>query len=131
MLGCGELDEGIIWEAAMCANKYKLDNVCAIIDYNRLQLDGWVDEVMPLEPLADKWHAFGWNVLEMDGHDMKAILDSLAAAADTRNKPTVIIANTIKGKGVSYMENAAGWHGKPPSDEELAVALKDLEEENL
>jgi transketolase len=128
MLGCGELDEGMVWEAAMCANKYKLDNLCAIIDYNRLQLDGTVDEVMPLEPLADKWHAFGWHVLEIDGHDMKATLDGFAMAEKIKESPTVIIANTIKGKGVSYMENVGSWHGKALNDDELMRALKELEE---
>lgn len=126
MLGCGELDEGMIWEAAMCASKYKLDNLCAVIDYNRLQLDGTVDEVMPLEPLADKWQAFGWHVLEIDGHNMKAILNGFARAEKSGNSPTVIIANTTKGKGVSYMENVCDWHGKVPTDDELMQALKEL-----
>ncbi|NIA06483.1 MAG: transketolase [Actinobacteria bacterium] len=131
MLGCGELDEGMIWEAAMCANKYKLDNLCAVVDYNQLQLDGTVDEVMPLEPLSDKWQAFGWNVLRIDGHDIKIILEAFGKAEETKNAPTVIIADTIKGKGVSYMEDICGWHGKAPSDKELMQALQELEEVDL
>jgi transketolase len=131
MLGCGELDEGMIWEAAMCANKYKLNNLCAIIDYNRLQLDGTVEEIMPLEPLAEKWRAFGWNVLEIDGHDMQAILDAFAKAEEVKNSAVVIIAKTVKGKGVSYMENVCHWHGKAPTDDELMEALKELEEADL
>ena len=128
MLGCGELNEGLIWEAALCANKYKLNNLCVVVDYNRLQLDGTNDEIMPLEPLSDKWQAFGWNALEIDGHDMEAILKAFEKAEKTTACPTVIIANTIKGKGVSYMEDVCDWHGKAPSDEELMIALKELEE---
>jgi len=130
MLGCGEMDEGIIWEAAMCGNKYKLDNLCAIADYNRLQLDGTVDEIMPLEPLGDKWRSFGWNVLQIDGHNMEAILAAFEEAREAKNTPTIIIADTVKGKGVSYMENVCGWHGRAPNDEELAQALKELEQED-
>ena len=120
----------MIWEAAMCANKYKLNHLCAIVDYNRLQLDGTVDEVMPLEPLDEKWRAFGWNVLKIDGHDMEAILKAFAEAKRHTNGPTVIIAETIKGKGISYMENVGGWHGKAPNDEELMQALKELEQKD-
>ena len=128
MLGCGELDEGLIWEAALCANKYKLNNLCAIIDYNRLQLDGDNDQIMPLEPLVGKWEAFGWNVLKIDGHDMRAILEAFEGAEKNTISPTVIIADTIKGKGVSYMEDVCGWHGKVPNEQELVIALKELEE---
>ena len=127
MLGCGELDEGMIWEAAMCAHKYKLDNLCAVVDYNGLQLDGPVDQIMPLQPLDDKWRAFGWNVLCIDGHDMEAIVAAFARAEQTPDAPTVILADTVKGKGVSYMENQLDWHGKAPNDEQLAQALKELQ----
>jgi transketolase len=127
MLGCGELDEGQVWEAAMCAAKYRLANLTAIVDYNQLQLDGTNDEVMPLEPLDDKWRSFGWNVLRIDGHDMAAIIDALGQAAACGEKPTVIIAKTIKGKGVSFMEDQLNWHGVAPSQEQLEAALAELE----
>ncbi len=127
MVGCGEMDEGMVWEAAMSANKYNLDNLCAVVDYNRLQLDGTNDEIMPLEPVDDKWRSFGWNTLRINGHDMGAILNAFAEAQQHKNKPTVIIADTIKGKGVSYMEDICNWHGKAPNDEELMQALKELE----
>jgi transketolase len=126
MLGCGELDEGQVWEAAMCAAKYKTANLTAIIDYNQLQLDGHNDDVMPLEPLDDKWRSFGWNALRIDGHDTPAILDAFQQAADCEDRPTVIIAKTVKGKGVSFMENHLDWHGKAPSEEQLGAALKEL-----
>ncbi len=125
LIGDGETQEGQIWEAAMSAAKFKLDNFTVITDYNRAQIDGRCDEVMPLEPLADKWKAFGWNVLEVDGHDreqLKRILPSKAAG-----KPTMIIAHTIKGKGVSFMEHAIDWHGTAPNDEQLAKAIKEIE----
>ena len=128
MIGCGEMNEGIIWEAAMCASKYKLDNLCALVDYNRLQLDGTNDEIMPLEPLADKWKSFGWNVIDIDGHNMEAILRALYKAQETKGCPTVIIAKTIKGKGVSYMEDVCDWHGKVPSEEQFRKALAEFEE---
>lgn len=127
MLGCGELNEGQVWEAAMCAAKYKLSNLTAMIDYNQLQLDGTNDEIMPLEPLDDKWRSFGWNVLKIDGHDLPAILDAFAQAAAYEAGPTVIIAKTIKGKGVSFMEDQLNWHGVAPSAEQLQAALKELE----
>jgi transketolase len=126
LLGCGELDEGQVWEAAMCANKYKVENLVAIVDYNQLQLDGSNDEIMPLEPLEDKWRAFGWNVIWIDGHDIGQIMSALAASSNNRRQPTVIIARTVKGKGVSFMENQLNWHGKAPSDEELEAALAEL-----
>lgn len=127
MLGCGELDEGMVWEAAMSAAKFKLDNLLAIIDYNRLQLDGTNDEVLPLEPLEDKWKSFGWNILKIDGHDFKQITGAFLKARLTKHIPTVIIANTVKGKGVSYMENRLEWHGKAPNDDELETALAEVE----
>ncbi len=129
MLGCGELDEGIVWEAAMCASKYKLDNLVAIVDYNRLQLDGNVDEVMPLEPLAAKWAAFNWHVQEIDGHNFEEILNSFVLARQTKNKPSIIIAHTIKGKGVSFMENEVDWHGKAPTKNECERAFKEIGEQ--
>jgi transketolase len=126
LLGCGELNEGQIWEAAMCANKYKAGNLVAIVDYNKLQLDGWNDEVMPLEPLEDKWRAFGWQILTIDGHNIEQILDAFASTRNDCCEPTVIIARTAKGKGVSFMENQVNWHGKAPSPEELRTALEEL-----
>ena len=127
MLGDGELDEGQIWEAALSAAKYRLDNLAAIVDYNNLQLDGTCSEVMPIEPLADKWRAFGWHVLEIDGHDMAAILRAFDAAQAHIEAPTVLIATTIKGRGVSFMEGDPDWHGRAPNDRELATALAELQ----
>lgn len=133
-MGDGEIEEGQIWEAGMAAAKYKLDNLCGIIDVNGLQIDGATADVMPSEPLDKKWEAFGWNVIKVDGHDIQAISDALDAAEKCAGKPTMILAKTVKGKGVSYMENNAGWHGKAPNDEqyeigraELQAALKELE----
>lgn len=131
ILGDGELDEGSVWEAAMCASHYKLDNLIAIVDRNRLQIDGPTKEIMSLEDLSAKWKAFGWNTLEIDGHDMSQILSSLEEAQKTKDKPTVIIAHTVKGKGVSFAENQVGYHGIPPKDgrtgkESLDQALKDI-----
>jgi transketolase len=111
MLGDGELQEGEVWEAAMSGAHHKLDNLCAVIDYNKLQSDNCNDAIMRLEPLADKWRAFGWSVAEIDGHDIPEILEHLRQAGATREKPSVIIAHTIKGKGVPYMENIPAWHG--------------------
>ncbi|RLC39445.1 MAG: transketolase [Candidatus Nealsonbacteria bacterium] len=131
ILGDGELDEGSVWEAAMCAAHYKLDNLVAIIDRNRLQIDGSTKEIMCLEDLSAKWQAFGWHTLEIDGHDMPQILSSLEKAQKTKDKPTVIIAHTVKGKGVSFAENQVGYHGIAPKDgrrgkESLDQALKDI-----
>jgi transketolase len=111
MLGDGELQEGEVWEAAMSSAHHKLDNLCAVIDYNKLQSDNCNDAIMRLEPLADKWRAFGWSVAEIDGHNIPEILDHLRRTGATREKPSVLIAHTIKGKGVPYMENIPGWHG--------------------
>lgn len=127
MLGDGEIQEGQVWEAAMSAAKYKVDNLIAIVDQNRGQIDGFVDEVMPLEPLADKWRSFGWQVTTIDGHDYGQILDSLSWATQRSESPKVIIAHTVKGKGVSFMENNIGWHGVAPSQEQLDRALSELE----
>jgi len=131
ILGDGELDEGSVWEAAMCASHYKLDNLIAILDRNNLQIDGPTEEVMSLEPLLAKWQAFGWETLEIDGHNMSQILSSLEEAEKIKDKPTVIIAHTVKGKGVSYAENIVGYHGIAPKDgrtgkESLDQALKDI-----
>lgn len=126
VLGDGELQEGLVWEAAMSAGHYKLDNLLAIVDHNGLQIDGRNDDVMKVTPIGDKFAAFGWNVIEIDGHDFDAILDAFAKARECKGKPTVIVAETIKGKGVSFMEGEAGWHGKAPNDEETAIALEDL-----
>jgi len=127
LMGDGELQEGQIWEAAMTAAHYKLDNLCAFVDSNNLQIDGNVDEVMGVEPLDKKWEAFGWNVIKIDGHDMQEILDALAAAKECKGKPTVILAVTTKGKGVSFMENVCGFHGVAPTEEETAKAVAELE----
>ena len=126
MLGCGELQEGQVWEAAMAAAHYQLDNLTAIIDYNRLQLDGTNADIMELAPLGDKWRAFGWHVLEIDGHDIGAILDSLSQAQAIKGRPTVIIASTVKGKGVSFMQDQVDWHAGGLSAEQLEQALTDL-----
>lgn len=111
VMGDGEQQEGSVWEAAMSASNFKLDNLCAIVDKNRLQIDGWVEDVMDIDPLADKYRAFGWHVIEIDGHDMNQILDAFDEARATEGKPSVIVANTIKGKGVPFMEDQVGWHG--------------------
>ena len=126
IVGDGELNEGQVWEAAMAAAKFDLDNLIAIVDYNNLQLDGYCHEVMPIEPLADKWRAFNWRVLEIDGHNIPAILDAIETAQATRGKPTVIIAHTVKGKGVSFMEDECDWHGKAPDDEQFSQAMSEL-----
>jgi transketolase len=126
IMGDGEQQEGSIWEAAMEAAHYKLDNLIGIVDKNKLQIDGKVSDVMNIEPLAEKYGAFGWEVLRCDGHNMQQILDTLGKARATVGKPTVILAETVKGKGVSFMENVAGWHGKAPSLEEMVKALQEL-----
>lgn len=127
VMGDGEQQEGSVWEAAMSASNFGLDNLCAIVDKNRLQIDGWVENVMNIDPLADKYTAFGWHVIEIDGHDMRQILDAMDEARNTKGKPSVIIANTVKGKGVSFMENQAGWHGVATKDVgQLRTALKDI-----
>lgn len=127
LLGDGELDAGVAWEAAMAASKYKLDNLTAIVDRNRVQLDGPTAEVMPLEPLRDKWASFGWHVIDVDGHDVLKLMKALDEATRVHGVPTVIIAYTVKGKGVSFMENDSRWHGRPPSKEQYETALQELE----
>lgn len=126
LLGDGEANEGAVWESAMSVPKYKLDNLCAIVDYNKVQLDGTTDEIMPLGDFPEKWRAFGWNVIECDGHDLMALDAALDAAEATKGVPTVIIANTIKGKGVSFMEGASAWHGKAIDADSYAKAMKEL-----
>lgn len=126
LLGDGELQEGIVWEAAMSAAHYKLDNLVGIVDHNGLQIDGKNEDVMSIMPVAEKFEAFGWNVLQIDGHDFGQILDAFKKARDCKGRPTMIIAETVKGKGVSFMENNAGWHGKAPDDEQTEQALKEL-----
>lgn len=126
LLGDGEVQEGIVWEAAMSAAHYKLDNMVAFLDYNGLQIDGKTEDVMNIGSIVDKFKAFGWNVIEIDGHDFDQIFAALDMAKETVGKPTMIIAKTIKGKGVSFMENQAGWHGAAPSDSDLERALLDL-----
>jgi len=124
--GDGELQEGQIWEAVMEAGTFKLDNITAFVDINRLQIDGWVEDVMDINPLKDKFVAFNWNTIEIDGHDMQQLVDALDEARDYKGKPTVILANTVKGKGISFMENVAGWHGKAPNHDEMIKGLKEL-----
>jgi len=126
LLGDGELDEGQVWEAAMFAAHKKLDNLCAIVDRNRLQIDGDTEKVMALEPLKAKWDAFGWHTILIDGHNISDILHAFEEFNTIRKKPTIILAKTVKGKGVSFMENIAGWHGKAPNKEELEQALKEI-----
>ena len=131
LLGDGEIEEGQVWEAAMTASKYKLDNLCAIVDYNNLQIDGTVEEVKGLNNLEGKFKSFGFNTIVIDGHNMEQLIDSFETAKISKGKPTVIIAKTIKGKGVSFMENRAEWHGKAPSYEEYELAIKELSENKL
>lgn len=125
--GDGEIEEGQIWEAAMSAAKWKLDNLCAFVDVNGLQIDGATADVMPAEPLDKKFEAFNWNVISVDGHDFSQLADALAKAKETKGKPTMILMHTVKGKGVSFMENQAGWHGKAPNAEQYAQAMSELE----
>ncbi len=126
LLGDGEIQEGQVWESIMSAPKFKLDNLCAILDYNKGQIDGYVKDVMNVEPLADKLKAFNWNVITIDGHNFDEILNAYNQAEETKGKPTFIIANTIKGKGVSFMEGNNEWHGKSPSKSECEKAIQEL-----
>ncbi len=127
MLGDGETNEGQIWEAAAAASHYKLNNIVAMIDRNFLQIDGNTEDVLRLEPVKDRWIAFGWNVIEVDGHNISDILKALNLAKSEKNKPTMIILNTIKGKGVSFMENNVDFHGVPPNELEYNLAIKELD----
>ena len=126
LLGDGEQDEGQVWEAAMSAAHYGLGNVTAIVDRNGVQNDGYVNDIMRQEPLADKWRAFGWDVQEVDGHDQRAVVEALELARSVADRPSVVIAKTVKGKGVSFMENTAAWHGKAPNADELSRALAEI-----
>jgi transketolase len=125
LCGDGEIQEGQVWEAAMFANKYELKNVIAFVDRNYLQTDGHSEDIMPLDPLAPKWESFGWQVHTIDGHNYSQIIETVQIAK-LSSKPTMIIANTVKGKGISFMENQAEWHGKPPSDHEFDLAMQEL-----
>jgi transketolase len=127
LLGDGETQEGQVWEAAMTAAHYKLDNVCAIIDLNGLQIDGPVSKVKAIEPVASKWSAFGWNVIDIDGHDMEAILNAFDEAETVKGRPSAILARTVKGKGVSFFEGKVEYHGIAPTRDELEMALKELD----
>ena len=126
ILGDGEIEEGQVWEAFMAAGKYNLDNLCAVIDVNGLQIDGKTADVMPTEPLDKKMEAFGWNVISVDGHDLAALSAAFEQAKTVSGKPTVLLAKTVKGKGVSFMENDAGWHGKAPNAEQYEKARAEL-----
>ena len=127
LIGDGESQEGQIWEAAEAASHYKVDNLTVILDYNRVQLMGPVSEVMEVAPVADKWRSFGWAVIEIDGHDMQQIINALESAKEIKGKPCIVVAHTVKGKGVSYMEGKSAWHGKAPNKEQLAQALAELQ----
>ena len=127
LLGDGECDEGQVWEGAMAAAHFKLDNLVAIVDNNGQQIDGWNRDVMNLDPFNKKWQAFGWHVIEVNGHDFTQLIDAFNQAKAIKGQPTVIIAHTIKGKGVSFMENNPDFHGKAPNAEEVKIALKELE----
>jgi transketolase len=127
MMGDGETQEGQIWEAAMAAGHHKLDNLCAILDYNHLQIDGRVEDVMNIHPVTDKWRAFNWNAIEIDGHDVAEVENAFKQAEEYKGKPTIIIASTVKGKGVSFMENNASWHGAAPNKQQLESALVQLQ----
>nr|WP_319005165.1 transketolase [Niallia circulans] len=126
LMGDGELAEGSVWEAAMAASQYKLDNLVGIVDRNRLQITGSTDDVMSNEPLDKKWESFGWDVIEVDGNDIAELVQVFNAVPKTVGKPTIILANTIKGKGISFAENVAGWHHHVPSQEEYKLAMKEL-----
>ena len=126
ILGDGEIEEGQIWEAAMTSNKYKLDNLCVIIDNNNLQIDGSIEEVMSSYPIDEKFKSFGFQIINIDGHNIQEIMDAFEVAKNVKNKPTCIIAKTIKGKGISFMENRVEWHGKAPNEEQYKIAMKEL-----
>jgi transketolase len=127
LIGDGESQEGIIWEASMFAAQHKLDNLVGILDYNNLQIDGFVSDIVDINPPADKWSAFGWNVIEIDGHDTDAIMSAFEQAREFKGKPTMIVANTVKGKCVSFMEGQVDFHGKAPTGEEVKKAFEELE----
>ncbi|MEX2395034.1 MAG: transketolase [Actinomycetota bacterium] len=127
LLGDGECEEGQVWEAAMSAPRFELDNLCAIVDFNKIQQTSSVNDILPtLNPLPDKWRAFSWHVIEVDGHDIKQLLDAVDGSIATKGRPTVIVAHTLKGKGVSFMEDSPSWHGKGVTDEQLQQALEEI-----
>ena len=126
ILGDGEIEEGQVWEAATLASKYKLDNLCVILDNNNLQIDGKVEDVGGLNNITERFLSFGFNVINIDGHNIEQIIDAITTAKQTKGKPTIIIAKTIKGKGISFMENKAEWHGKAPSEKEYNIAMEEL-----
>jgi transketolase len=126
VIGDGEMQEGAVWEAAMAGAKWKLDNLTAILDLNGLQNDDFVEDTMPIHPVPDKWRAFNWHVIEIDGHNMEEVVSALETAKTIKGKPTIIVAHTIKGKGVSFMENVAAWHGQAPSVEQLDQAIAEI-----
>ncbi len=130
ILGDGEIEEGQIWEAAMASNKYKLDNLCVIVDNNNLQIDGTIEEVMSSYPIDEKFKSFGFQIINIDGHDIEEILKAFEVAKNVKGKPTCIIAKTVKGKGVSFMENQVGWHGKAPNEEQYRIAIEELRNAN-
>lgn len=127
ILGDGEIEEGQIWEAAMSSSKYKLDNLCVIVDNNNLQIDGTIDEVMSSKPIDDKFRSFGFEIIKIDGHNIEEIKSAFEVAKNVKEKPVCIIAKTIKGKGVKYMENKVDWHGKAPNEDEYKQAIIDIE----
>ena len=129
LMGDGETNEGQVWEAAMTAAHYKLDQICAIVDFNKLQIDGFCCDIKDMAPYVHKWVDFGWNAIETDGHDIEKLMNAFDKAEQVKGKPTVIIAHTIKGKGVSFVENKAEWHGIAPKKEEYERAVKELDEE--
>ena len=131
IMGDGEIEEGQVWEAATSASKYNLDNLCVILDNNNLQIDGEIDKVGGMNNITEKFRSFGFNTINIDGHNMDSILDAFTTAKQTKGKPTIIIAKTIKGKGISFMENKASWHGKAPSKEEYDLAMEELNKVEL
>ena len=126
IMGDGEINEGIVWEALMAAVKFKADNLCAVLDWNGVQLDGTTEEIMPMGDIPAKFKAFGWHVIECDGHDVSALYDAFEEAKTVKGVPTIVLAHTVKGKGVSFMEGKSGWHGKAIDDESFAIAMKEL-----
>jgi transketolase len=131
LLGDGETNEGQVWEAAMAAPKYKLDNLVAVLDRNKIQQDGFTEDVMPLDPIRDKWTAFNWNVIEINGHRVEQIMDALTKASEIKDKPTIIIANTIKGQGIKHMANNPQWHGKAPQNKQIPLLIEELKGEYM
>ena len=126
LIGCSEHDEGVLWESAMSAVKFQSDNLIGIVDYNKLQIDGFNSQVMPIEPIMDKWTSFGWHVQRINGHDILQIIEAIDSAKAKKGLPSIIIADTIKGKGVSFMENKYNWHGRAPTKQECDLAIKEL-----